>query len=248
MCKLLKSPGWPVVTLDGPSGSGKGTIARALVDWLGWRYLESGALYRVLGLLAARDGIALGGATAGNVPAGSVAKLAEIAAALELSFRDGAVFLGGEKIDEHIRTEAAGERASRIAPLREVRDALLGWQRGCARRPGLVADGRDMGTVVFPEAACKIFLTAGVAARAERRYTQLKKKGFRVSIARIHREIGERDRRDMSRAVSPLKPAADAFELDTTDLSTADALAAVCARVARVCNTPAIPADVPDIR
>ncbi|MGR3983816.1 MAG: (d)CMP kinase [Gammaproteobacteria bacterium] len=195
--------------------------------------------------------MALGGSgPAGGVPDGSIARLAALAAELELSFRGGAVFLGGKKIDAQIRSEGAGERASRIAPLREVREALLGWQRRCARRPGLVADGRDMGTVVFPEAACKIFLTAGVEARAQRRYMQLREKGFRGSIAQIHREIGERDRRDVSRAISPLKPAADAFKLDTTDLSAAEALAAVCARVARVCNAPAIPdvADVPDVR
>ncbi|MDA8021901.1 MAG: (d)CMP kinase [Gammaproteobacteria bacterium] len=233
-----ETPAAPVITLDGPSGSGKGTIARGLVARLGWHYLESGALYRVLGLLAARDGIALGAPIAER----DIAKLSALAARLQLSFRDGGVFLEGEDVNAQIRSEAAGERASRIAPLPEVREALLGWQRRCACPPGLVADGRDMGTVVFPGAACKVFLTAGVEARARRRCAQLKELGFNVSIAQIHRELGERDRRDLSRAVSPLKPAEGAFQLDTTSLSAAEALVAVSARVARDCNLPEISA------
>ena len=215
-----------IVALDGPSGSGKGTVAQALAARLGWHYLESGALYRVLGLLAHRDGVALNDAK----------KLAALAAGLELSFRDGAIFLGGEEIGDQIRTEQAGERASKVAPLPEVRAALLDWQRRCARPPGLVADGRDMGTVVFPAARCKIFLTAGAEARAKRRFKQLRDKGFDVTIRRLAREIAERDRRDRNRSVSPLRCAGDAFELDTTELSIEEVMAVVVARVEKTCE------------
>ncbi len=216
----------PVITLDGPGGSGKGTVAQALAARLGWHYLESGALYRVLGLLAQRQGVA----------PDDVDGLAALAAGLELSFRRGAVFLGDEEVGDQIRTEQAGERASRIAPLPEVRAALLDWQRRCARPPGLVADGRDMGTVVFPAAQCKIFLTASAEARAKRRFKQLREKGFDVSIQRLLRDIGERDRRDTSRSVSPLKRAGDAFELDTTGLSVEEVNAAVFERVKKTCT------------
>ena len=193
---------------------------------LGWHYLESGALYRVLGLLAHRDGIDLDDG----------ARLAVLAGGLELSFKDGAVFLGDEEIGDQIRTEEAGERASRVAPLPEVRAALLDWQRRCARPPGLVADGRDMGTVVFPGAQCKIFLTASAEARAKRRFKQLRDKGFDVNIRRLVREIGERDRRDLTRAISPLKRAGDAFELDTTELAIDEVMSAVFERVKKTCE------------
>ena len=230
-------PDWPskppdmppevqIITLDGPSGSGKGTVAQALARQLGWHYLESGALYRVLGLLAHRDGIDLDDG----------ARLAVLAGGLGLSFKDGAVFLGDEEIGDQIRTEEAGERASRVAPLPEVRAALLDWQRRCARPPGLVADGRDMGTVVFPGAQCKIFLTASAEARAKRRFKQLRDKGFDVNIRRLVREIGERDRRDLTRAVSPLKRAGDAFELDTTELAIDEVMSAVFERVKKTCE------------
>ncbi len=224
-----RPPEVPIITLDGPSGSGKGTIAQALARRLGWHYLESGALYRVLGLLAARNGLA----------PDDVDGLVKIAANLELSFADGAVFLGDEALGDQIRTEQAGARASKIAPSPAVRAALLSWQRKCARPPGLVADGRDMGSVVFPAAACKIFLTASVEARAKRRFRQLREKGFDVSIARLLREIAERDERDSSRTASPLKRASDAFALDTTGLSIEQALAAVFARVLETCG-PAV--------
>ena len=211
----------PVITLDGPSGSGKGTVAQALASQLGWHYLESGALYRVLGLLAHRDGVA----------PNDVARLAALAGGLMLSFRDGAVFLGDEEIGDQIRTEQAGERASKVAPLPEVRAALLDWQRQCARPPGLVADGRDMGTVVFPGAQCKIFLTASAEARAKRRFKQLREKGFDVNIQQLVREIAERDSRDLNRSVSPLRRADDAFELDTTELAIEEVMAAIFERV-----------------
>lgn len=216
----------PVITLDGHSGSGKGTVAQALASRLGWHYLESGALYRVLGLLAHRDGIALDDRAA----------LAALADGLGLSFKDGAVFLGDEEIGDQIRTEAAGERASMVALLPEVRAALLDWQRRCARPPGLVADGRDMGTVVFPGAQCKIFLTASAEARAKRRFKQLRDKGFDVNIRRLVREIGARDRRDLNRAVSPLRRAGDAFELDTTELAIDEVMSTVFERVKKTCK------------
>ena len=199
----------PVIALDGPSGSGKGTVAQALAVQLGWHYLESGALYRVLGWLAAQKGIALNDAES----------LAKLASELSLTFRDGAVFLDGDNVEHDIRSEAAGERASRVAPLPAVRAALLVWQRACARPPGLVADGRDMGSVVFPDAACKIYLTADINARAKRRYSQLKARGFDVTIADLARDLAERDRRDSNREASPLHHAADALMLDTTALS-----------------------------
>jgi cytidylate kinase len=219
-------PEVPVLTLDGPSGSGKGTIAQALAGRLGWHYLESGALYRVLGLLAGRNGI----------PLDDVEGLVALTHGLELTFENGRIILGKEKIDDEIRTEQSGDRASRIAPLPAVRSALLQWQRQCARLPGLVADGRDMGTVVFPGAACKIFLTASVEERAKRRFNQLRGKGFDVNIRRLFREIKERDQRDSTRSVSPLKPATDAFELDTTELSIDDVVAVVCERVTKAYN------------
>ena len=213
-----------MITLDGPSGSGKGTVARALSARLGWHYLESGALYRVLGLLAQRDRVSLD----------EVDRLVALAGRLELSFRNDAVFLGDEEIGDQIRTEEAGDRASRIAPLPEVRAALLKWQRRCARPPGLIADGRDMGTVVFPEADCKIFLTSSAEARAKRRFKQLREKGFDVNITQLLRDIGERDRRDASRSVSPLKRASDAFELDATDLSIDEVMAVVLDQVKKI--------------
>ena len=233
----------PVITLDGPSGSGKGTVAQALADWLGWHYLESGALYRVLGWLAHRDGIVADGAVADGAAMNKakVAKLVALAGALELTFQDGAVFLGAQEIGDQIRTEQAGERASKIAPLAEVRTALMQWQRHCARRPGLVADGRDMGTVVFPDAPCKIFLTASAEARAKRRFIQLKGKGFDVNIRQLVQSIAERDRRDLNRSVSPLRRAADAFELDTTELSIDEVMAAIFAQVKKSLPTRCLP-------
>ena len=199
----------PVVTLDGPGGSGKGTVSIRTAQALGWHYLDSGALYRVLGLLAVRHGVDLDDESA----------LAEMAEGLVLEFDYGRVFLNGECVDDLIRSEEAGDRASRIAPLSGVRQALLRWQRGCAKPPGLVADGRDMGTVVFPSATCKIYLTASAEARAKRRFNQLRLKGFDVNIRQLFEEITERDQRDANRPVSPLKPAEDAHLLDTTEMT-----------------------------
>lgn len=211
----------PVIAIDGPSGSGKGTIAQLLANRLHWHYLESGALYRVLGFLAHRDGVATD-----DVPG-----LVALAGRLDLSFQHGAILLGGVVIDEQIRTEQAGDLASRLALLPKVRTRLLGWQRQRAQPPGLVADGRDMGTVVFADAPCKIFLTANAESRAKRRFIQLKKKGFAVTIEQLVQDIQQRDQRDMKRSVSPLKVASDAFELDTTELSIDEVLSVVFAQV-----------------
>ncbi len=211
----------PVVTLDGPGGVGKGTIAQALANHFDWHYLESGALYRSLGLLAERHDIALD----------DEEMLSRLAANLDLSFSNGVVFLGDEALDDQIRTEQSGERASQIARLPKVRATLLIWQQRCARPPGLVAEGRDMGTVVFPGAECKIFLTASAQVRAERRFQQLKTKGFDVNISKLLKDIRRRDQRDMNRAISPLKCAADAFELDATEMSINEVVAVVIERM-----------------
>jgi cytidylate kinase len=210
--------GVPVVTIDGPSGSGKGTIAAALARRLGWHRLDSGALYRSVGVAAAERGVALDDAAA----------LAELTRGLELLFRDGpggeTVSLGGRDIGAAIRSEAAGRAASTVSAVAEVREALLDRQRAFAVAPGLVADGRDMGTVVFPEARLKVFLTASPEQRALRRYKQLKEKGIDVSLRDLSQGIADRDRRDSTRAVAPLRPADDARVLDSTDLSPADVL------------------------
>lgn len=204
----------PVLTIDGPSGSGKGTIARRVADALGWSLLDSGALYRVLALAAVRQGVALD-----DEPA-----LAALADRLPVRFGtapDGAerIWLDGDEISADIRTEAAGDRASQVAALPGVRKALLGLQRAFGKPPGLVADGRDMGTQVFPAAGLKVFLTASAGERARRRYKQLKDKGLGVSLAALSRDIEDRDRRDSERTVAPLRPADDARILDSSDLT-----------------------------
>jgi cytidylate kinase len=199
----------PVVTIDGPSGTGKGTVAALVAERLGWHTLDSGALYRVLGLAATRAGIDLDDAGA----------LAVLAGNLDLGFAGTQVLLAGEDVTEAIRSEAAGTNASRVAVHGPVRDALIAWQRAAARPPGLVADGRDMGTVVFPSAPVKVFLTASAEERAQRRYKQLKGKGMDASLADLLVEIRARDERDSQRAVAPLRAAPGAYELDTTALS-----------------------------
>ena len=206
----------PVIAIDGPSGSGKGTVARRVAATLGWHLLDSGAVYRVTAVAAARHGIALDDERA----------LADLAAALPITFTEDAagdetIRLDGDDITREVRSEATGERASQIASLPTVRRALLSLQRGFRRAPGLVADGRDMGTVVFPDTPYKVFLTASAEARAERRYKQLKEKGFDVSLASLFGDISKRDARDAARAVAPLRPAADAIELDSTALDVA---------------------------
>ena len=199
----------PVIAIDGPSGSGKGTLAERVAETLGWRLLDSGAIYRVLGLAVERAGIS----------GKSVDKIAEIAMNLGLSFEAGKVWLEGEDVSTAIRTETAGNAASKVAAISEVRQALLAWQRAYAQAPGLVADGRDMGTVVFPAAEVKIFLTASVEERALRRYKQLKEKGLSVNLAGLTEEIKERDERDSGRSAAPLRASETALQLDSTELT-----------------------------
>jgi cytidylate kinase len=207
-----------LITIDGPSGSGKGTVARRVAKQLGWHLLDSGALYRLVGLAAETARIA----------ATDHAALSVLAADLDVRFgSDGAgheqIWLAGEEVSAAIRTESAGERASQVAAVPGVRSALLERQRQFARPPGLVADGRDMGTVVFPQAPLKIYLTATAEERALRRYNQLKSMlkvgGHDVSLAALSREVADRDLRDSSRPIAPLKPAADAVIVDSTSMS-----------------------------
>jgi cytidylate kinase len=196
----------PVITIDGPSASGKGTIAERLAEKLGFHVLDSGALYRLTALHALRKGIQL-------LDESGVAALA---ASLPAEFRAGKVWLDGEEVTQMIRSEEVGEGASKVAALPAVREALLARQRAYAQPPGLVADGRDMGTVVFPRAVAKVFLTASAEARAERRYKQLIEKGISANLAALVRDMRARDERDTQRAVAPLRPAADALVLDST--------------------------------
>jgi cytidylate kinase len=201
------------MTIDGPSGSGKGTVSRAAARALGWALLDSGALYRLVALAGLQAGLNLD----------DEAGLARLAETAEIRFGSGqsgeeAVWLGGREVTNAIRTEQAGNDASKVAALPKVRAALLERQRCFAVPPGLVADGRDMGTVVFPGAEVKIYLTASAAERALRRHKQLKEKGVAANLAALSLEIEERDRRDMNRAIAPLTPSADAVLLDTTGM------------------------------
>ncbi len=215
----------PVVTIDGPSGAGKGTVTQAVVHALGWHLLDSGALYRLTALYCHRQGVSPDDAD----------RVAALAAVLPAAFRleEGVerALLDGCDVTAELRSEAIGALASQVAALEPVRGALLERQRDFRLSPGLVADGRDMGTVVFPEAPVKIFLTATVEERARRRYNQLKGQGADVSLASLTEEIAERDRRDASRATAPLKPAPDAVLLDTTDVAAADVIEQVLAQV-----------------
>jgi CMP/dCMP kinase len=204
----------PVITIDGPSGSGKGTVSRAVAKALGWSLLDSGALYRLVALAGRRASVSLSDGAA----------LGQLASRIDIRFGsnesgDEVVWLDGQDATRAIRTEEAGGDASRVAALGEVRAALLDRQRRFAVPPGLVADGRDMGTVLFPWARVKIFLTASPEARALRRYKQLKEKGVAANLAALSLEIAERDRRDSTRTASPLVASADATVLDTTGMS-----------------------------
>jgi cytidylate kinase len=196
-----------VIAIDGPSASGKGTIASRVARALGFHYLESGALYRLLALLSLREGTL-------DEP-----RLASLAQHMDVEFAGGEVLLEDEDVSDKIRSEPCGVRASEVARLPAVRAALLERQRAFRRPPGLVADGRDMGTVVFPDAALKIFLTATREVRAERRYKQLKEKGIDANLRALSRDLEERDERDRKRTVSPLVPAADSQVLDSSALS-----------------------------
>ncbi len=204
----------PVIAIDGPSGSGKGTVARRVADALGYHLLDSGALYRLVALAAEDACVSLQNAD----------KLAELARNLDVRFDSNAegdeqVWLGGEDVTQRLRTEQTGAGASTVAQIPAVRAALFERQRAFCRPPGLVADGRDMGTQVFPDAPLKIYLTASAEERAKRRHKQLKDKGLDVSLAALSRDIEERDRRDSERTVAPLRPALDARFLDSSGLS-----------------------------
>ena len=224
----MKSPNKiPVVTIDGPSGSGKGTVAQILAGRLGWHYLDSGALYRVLGLTAERRGVGLD-----DEPA--LCQLAETLRIVFVPQADGSaaqVTVDGTDVSLELRTETTGELASRVAALPAVRAALLQKQHDFRQNPGLMTDGRDMGTTVFPDALLKVFLTASAEVRAERRHKQLKEKGFDANLDAILGEIRHRDARDTGRSVSPLKPADDAWILDSSTLSTSEVVDAVSGRL-----------------
>jgi cytidylate kinase len=198
-----------VIAIDGPSASGKGTVAARVAEALGFHYLDSGALYRLATLAALQQGADLDDA----------AELARIAGAMDVVFRDGRVWLDGHDVTYELRTEDVSAAASRVAAKPSLRTALLERQRGFCRLPGLVADGRDMGSVVFPHAPLKVFLTAGVETRANRRYKQLMEKGMYAKIEDVVEELRRRDERDSSRPVAPLKHYPDAIFLDTTGLS-----------------------------
>jgi cytidylate kinase len=204
----------PVIAIDGPSGSGKGTIARRVARALDWHFLDSGALYRLLALEATRKGQSDASAEA----------LAAIASELKVRFDvddagEERVWLGDVDVSDELRTEECGRLASHVAALPEVREALLGLQKGFRTAPGLVADGRDMGTTVFPDAVLKVFLTASAEERAKRRHKQLNDKGIDVSLPALSRDIEDRDRRDSERSVAPLQPAEDARLLDSSNLT-----------------------------
>jgi cytidylate kinase len=213
----------PVLTIDGPSGSGKGTVSRMAADALGWHLLDSGALYRAVGFAAGMEGLDLSDAEA----------VTRCAQTTKISFRDPRdgletrVIVNGMDATDEIRTETCGAAASAIAAIPGVRTALFDKQRAFRKAPGLVADGRDMGTVIFPDAQCKVFLTASAEERAKRRYKQLKEKGLGVTLAALLREIQARDVRDAGRAVAPLKPAADAVVIDSTGMPVERVVAAV---------------------
>ena len=229
----------PVLAIDGPTASGKGTVAQRVAQILGWHYLDSGSLYRLVALGALRgmagadvqrtlmpaaaagasaNGGPTPGASADELLAGHATALARLAARLPVAFRDGRILLDGADVSDAIRAEIVGAAASRIAVLPAVRNALMALQRGFRRAPGLVADGRDMGTVVFPDAALKVFLVASAAARAERRHKQLIEKGISASLFDLLQDLEQRDRRDSTRAVAPLVPAGDALTIDSTAL------------------------------
>ena len=226
----------PVITVDGPSGTGKGTLCSRLSHWLNWNLLDSGALYRILALLAQRE----------NIPVADAAGVAGLARDLDVQFISAegdeavTVILNGEDVSYRIRQEDCGSAASSLAAHGEVRAAILGWQRSFQRPPGLVADGRDMGTVVFPDAEFKVFLTANPHERAKRRYKQLNAKGIDVKFSHLVGSIAERDKRDKQRILSPLKPADNAVVIDTSDSGRDDVFAQVAEIIEKRFDWPRI--------
>jgi CMP/dCMP kinase len=210
----------PVIAIDGPSASGKGTIAKRVAEALDFHYLESGALYRLVGLLALRHDLK------------DEAAIAKAAAGMDVVFQGDEILLEDEDVSQHIRHEAVGNRASEVARMPAVRQALLERQRAFRQPPGLVADGRDMATVVFPDATLKIFLTARPEVRAERRYKQLIEKGINANLRALSRDLAERDERDANRPVAPLVPAPDSRVLDSSALS----IEAVASRILELCR------------
>lgn len=210
----------PVIAIDGPTASGKGTVAQRVAETLGWHYLDSGALYRLAALAALRAGVALD-----DEPA-----LARLAVNLPIEFSGGRILLAGDEVTDVIRAEAVGEAASRIAVLGALRAALLDRQRDFRQAPGLVADGRDMASVVFPDASLKVFLTASAEARAERRYKQLIEKGFSANLDGLLRDLRARDARDAGRTHAPLVAAEGAVVLDSTPLTVLQTVQAVLDR------------------
>jgi cytidylate kinase len=213
----MNSGAVPVIAIDGPSASGKGTVAQEVAKELGFHCLDSGALYRLVALCAMREAIDLDDETG----------VAAIAARLPVRTEGAETWLGGERVTEAIRTEECSLAASRVAALPAVRRALIGRQRDFRKAPGLVAEGRDMASVVFPDAALKIYLTASIEARAGRRYKQLKQKGIAATLSGLFQDLRERDARDASRSVAPLKQSPGARLLDTTSLSAAQAAARI---------------------
>jgi cytidylate kinase len=207
----------PVITIDGPGGAGKGTVAGIVAQTLGWHLLDSGALYRIIAVAGLRANLALD----------DVDALVALSQRLDIVFSDGQVSVDGTDFSQAIRTEEAGNSASKVAALPALRQAVLSMQQDFRKAPGLVADGRDMGTVVFPDAPVKIFLDASPEARAERRYNQLKNKGLGVNLRALLEQIQDRDARDRERAVAPLKPAQDALVIDSTQMTIDEVVATV---------------------
>jgi cytidylate kinase len=222
----------PVITVDGPSGAGKGTVCARLAQELNWQLLDSGALYRITGLASERKGLAL----SDSMNEHDELAVAEVAANLDVRFEPTPVgvkvILEGDDVTDQIRTEEVGSLASQVAALPEVRTALLQRQRDFQTLPGVIADGRDMGTVVFPQAQVKVFLTASAEERGQRRYKQLTEKGFDASLPALIEDIRARDERDSNRAVAPLKPADDATVIDSTSMSIEE----VCNQVLELVN------------
>ena len=215
----MSNSAFPVITIDGPTASGKGTVASRVAEALAYAFLDSGALYRLTALSAQQAGVDLA----------DEAAIAKLAAGLDVRFVGEQILLSGQDVSDAIRAEAVGNAASRIATLPAVRQALVDLQHSFLKTPGLVADGRDMGTVIFPQATLKVFLTASVEARAERRYKQLIGKGFPANMAALLQDLRERDERDTNRAVAPLKPAEGAHVLETSSMTIDAAVAQVLA-------------------